>query len=206
MSTEPIVPPINEPSDDPVKKLAEAQAEIERLKGHHKTLLDETKTAKQRAAELEKARLDEETNRQHENGEYKTLAEKYKAEAEAERKANLELKGSVANKELDAAAMLAANSEANTPANAKILARFIRDNLEYVEGAVVGKDGVSVEDAIKSLLDSGDYDALRKGIQSSGGGASGGKNGGGAAKGDFGGNKAERQAAIANRFKLPNQN
>lgn len=157
-------------------------AEVERLKGHHSKLLEETKTAKQKAAELEKAQQDAEIARQHEQGEYKGLAEKYKAEAEAERKALLELKGSIANKEMESAAMNIALAEANDPKNAKILARFIRDHLDFVEGAVVGKDGRPVADVIKDMLASGDYDSLRKGNQASGGSAPGSSSSGGAVK------------------------
>lgn len=177
-------------------------AENERLKGHHSKLLEETKTAKQKATELEKAQQDAEIARQHEQGEYKTLAERYKAEAEAERKSLLELKGSIANQALDSAAMQAALIEANSPANAKIMARFIRDQLEYSETGVIGKGGKSPDDAIKELFATGDFEALRKGNQASGGSAPGSKSSGGAA-GNMGGSKSERQAAIAKRFNLP---
>jgi len=132
----------------PEVDVAALLAENERLKGHHSKLLEETKTAKQKAAELEKAQQDAEIARQHEQGEYKTLAERYKAEAETERKALVELKGSIANQALDSAAMQAALSEANSPANAKIMARFIRDQLEYSEAGVIGKCGKSADGVI----------------------------------------------------------
>ena len=173
----------------PEVDVAALLAENERLKGHHSKLLEETKTAKQKAAELEKAQQDAEIARQHEQGEYKTLAERYKAEAETERKALVELKGSIANQALDSAAMQAALSEANSPANAKIMARFIRDQLEYSEAGVIGKGGKSADDAVKEMFATGDFEALRKGNQSSGGGAPGSKTGGGAA--EQGNEKAE---------------
>ena len=178
-------------SQDPTPEVdvAALLAENERLKGHHSKLLEETKTAKQKAAELEKAQQDAEIARQHEQGEYKTLAERYKAEAETERKALVELKGSIANQALDSAAMQAALSEANSPANAKIMARFIRDQLEYSEAGVIGKGGKSADDAVKEMFATGDFEALRKGNQSSGGGAPGSKTGGGAA--EQGNEKAE---------------
>lgn len=178
-------------SQDPTPEVdvAALLAENERLKGHHSKLLEETKSAKQKAAELEKAQQDAEIARQHEQGEYKTLAERYKAEAETERKALVELKGSIANQALDSAAMQAALSEANSPANAKIMARFIRDQLEYSEAGVIGKGGKSADDAIKEMFATGDFEALRKGNQSSGGGAPGSKTGGGAA--EQGNEKAE---------------
>ena len=178
-------------SQDPTPEVdvAALLAENERLKGHHSKLLEETKTAKQKAAELEKAQQDAEIARQHEQGEYKTLAERYKAEAETERKALVELKGSIANQALDSAAMQAALNEANSPANAKIMARFIRDQLEYSEAGVIGKGGKSADDVIKEMFATGDCEALRKGNQSSGGGAPGSKTGGGAA--EQGNEKAE---------------
>ena len=173
----------------PEVDVAALLAENERLKGHHSKLLEETKSAKQKAAELEKAQQDAEIARQHEQGEYKTLAERYKAEAETERKALVELKGSIANQALDSAAMQAALTEANSPANAKIMARFIRDQLEYSEAGVIGKGGKSADDAVKEMFATGDFEALRKGNQSSGGGAPGSKTGGGAA--EQGNEKAE---------------
>lgn len=160
--------------------VASLLAENERLKGHHSKLLEETKTAKQKAADLEKAQQDAEIARQHENGEYKTLAERYKSEADAERKALIELKGNIANQALDSAAMQAALGEANSPANAKIMARFIRDQLEYSETGVIGKGGKSPDDAIKELFATGDFEALRKGNQASGGSAPGSQGAGGA--------------------------
>jgi len=166
VSDDPVVPP-----EDPA--MVELKAENERLKAHHAKLLDETKTAKQRAAELDKASQDAEIARQHEQGEYKTLAERYKAEADAERKANIELKGGIANEKLDGVSMQAALAEANSPANAKILVRFIRDQLEYTDAGVIGKGGKSVDDAVKELFATGDFEALRKGNQSNGGSAPG---------------------------------
>lgn len=163
----------NQPEISP--EFAELKAENERLKAHHAKLLDETKTAKQKAAELDKASQDAEIARQHEQGEYKTLAERYKAEADAERKANIELKGGIANEKLDGVSMQAALAEANSPANAKILVRFIRDQLEYTDAGVIGKGGKSVDDAVKELFATGDFEALRKGNQSNGGSAPGGK-------------------------------
>lgn len=154
----------------------ELMAEVERLKGHHSKLLDETKTAKQKAAEIEKAQQDAEIARQHEQGEFKGLAERYQKEAETERKALVELRASIANQSLDSAAMQAALTEANSPANAKILARFIRDQLEYSEAGVAGKGGKPTADALKDLFATGDFDALRKGIESTGGSAPGNTN------------------------------
>ena len=154
-------------------EIAELRAENERLKSHHAKLLDETKTAKQKAAEIEKAQQEAETARQHEQGEYKSLAERYQKEAEAERKSLLELKGSIANQSLDSKAMAIAVDEANSPQNAKLMARFIRDQLEYTDSGVLGKGGKSTEDAVKELFATGDFEALRKGNQSSGGSAPG---------------------------------
>ena len=178
-------------------------AENERLKGHHSKLLEETKTAKQRAAELDKASQDAEIARQTEQGEFKSLAEKYRLEAEAERKNAGEFKAAVASEKMELTAMRLAGEEANDPKNAKLLARFIRDQLDYVDGKVVGKDGHPVEDVIKAMFATGDYESLRKGNQSSGGSAPGSKSGGGAAeKGNVGGSKAER---IAHAEKLLQQ-
>ena len=171
-------------SQDPTPEVdvAALLAENERLKGHHSKLLEETKTAKQKAAELEKAQQDAEIARQHEQGEYKTLAEKYKAEAEAERKTAAEFKAAIAAEKMELTAMRIAGEEANDPKNAKLLSRFIRDQLDYVDGQVTGKDGRPVEDVIKEMFATGDYESLRKGNQASGGSAPGSKIGGGATK------------------------
>ena len=160
----------------------ELMAEVERLKGHHSKLLDETKTAKSRAAELDKAQQDAEIQRQTEQGEFKTLAEKYRAEAESERKSAAEFRAAIASEKMEGAAIREAVEKANDPKNAKLLARFIRDQLDYVDGKVTGKDGQSIEDTIKAMIATGDYDALLKGIDSTGGSAPGNSKGGGATK------------------------
>ena len=178
-------------SQDPTPEVdvAALLAENERLKGHHSKLLEETKTAKQKAAELEKAQQDAEIARQHEQGEYKTLAERYKAEAEAERKEKLEDRAKNAAKDIDLAAMRIANDQAADPEAAELLFTFVRAQLDYVDGKVTGKDGMPVDDAIKAMMATGKYEKLRKGNQSSGGGAPGSKTGGGAA--EQGNEKAE---------------
>ena len=183
--------------------VAELQAEIDRLKGHQSKLLDETKTAKQKAAEIEKAQQDAEIARQTEQGEFKTLAEKYRAEAEAERKSASEFRAAIASEKMELTALKIASEEASDPKNAKLMARFIRDQLDYVDGKVTGKDGQSIEDTIKAMFATGDFESLRKGLQSSGGSAPGSKTGGGAAAGNMGGSTEERRAAIAKRFNLP---
>jgi FtsZ-binding cell division protein ZapB len=160
----------------------ELMAEVERLKGHHSKLLDETKSAKQKAAELDKANQDAEIQRQTEQGEFKSLAEKYKQEADAERKSSAEFRAAIASEKMESAAMRIAIDEANDPKNAKLLARFIRDQLDYVDGKVTGKDGQSIEDTIKAMLATGDFESLRKGIDSSGGSAIGSNKGSGATK------------------------
>ena len=191
-------------SQDPTPEVdvAALLAENERLKGHHSKLLEETKTAKQKAAELEKAQQDAEIARQTEQGEYKSLAERYKAEAEAERKEKLEDRAKNAAKDIDLAAMRIANDHAADPDAAELLFTFVRAQLDYVDGKVTGKDGMPVDDAIKAMMATGKYEKLRKGNQASGGSAPGSKSSGGAA-GNMGGSKAERQAAIAKRFNLP---
>lgn len=186
----------------PEVDVAALLAENERLKGHHSKLLEETKTAKQKAAELEKAQQDAEIARQTEQGEYKSLAERYKAEAEAERKEKLEDRAKNAAKDIDLAAMRIANDHAADPDAAELLFTFVRAQLDYVDGKVTGKDGMPVDDAIKAMMATGKYEKLRKGNQASGGSAPGSKSSGGAA-GNMGGSKAERQAAIAKRFNLP---
>lgn len=166
----------------PEVDVAALLAENERLKSHHSKLLEETKTAKQRAAELDKASQDAEIQRQTEQGEFKNLAEKYRLEVEAERKTAGEFRAAIAGEKMELAAMRIATEEANDPKNAKLLARFIRDQLDYVDGKVVGKDGHPVEDVIKAMFATGDYESLRKGNQASGGSAPGSNSGGGATK------------------------
>lgn len=171
MSAETETPPVQE---GPTRE--ELMAEVERLKGHHSKLLDETKTAKQKAAEIEKAQQDAEIARQHEQGEFKGLAEKYKQEAELERKSAAEFRAAIASEKMEGAAMRIAIEEANDPKNAKLLARFIRDQLDYVDGKVTGKDGQSIDDTIKAMFATGDFESLRKGIESTGGSAPGNTN------------------------------
>jgi hypothetical protein len=166
----------------PEVDVAALLAENERLKGHHSKLLEETKTAKQKAAELEKAQQDAEIARQHEQGEYKTLAEKYKAEAEAERKEKLEDRAKNAAKDMDLAAIRIANEHGADAEAAELLFTFVRAQLDYIDGKVTGKDGMPVDDAINAMMATGKYEKLRKGNQASGGSAPGSKIGGGATK------------------------
>ena len=206
----------------PEVDVAALLAENERLKGHHSKLLEETKTAKQKAAELEQLQAEAEQKRLEANQEHEKLwrqekeradklasevTERDKREAQKERETKMrEIAKTLSPRDAgrqESLELHAANFIQITPDGVKIMARFIRDQLEYSEAGVIGKGGKAADDVIKEMFATGDFEALRKGNQSSGGGAPGSKTGGGAAVGDMGGSKSERQAAIAKRFNLP---
>jgi predicted nuclease with TOPRIM domain len=189
---------------EPVGETAEQiKAERDALKLHHEKLLGETKTAKQKAAELEAAQSKAEEERQKEKGEFKSLYEKTQAELEVERTARRE--DSVKRRELDVSsnALTIAADIGVDAGSVKLLKQEIAAHSVYSDGQITYELAgitVSKEKIVEHL--SGEYPRLVKGNQSSGGSAIGGKQGGSAAKGDFGGSRSERQAAIAKRFNL----
>lgn len=183
---------------DASAQLTEALEAIEALKRKNQELLGEKKSASQKARELEEERQAAERERMEHEGQHKELAERYQTESQRYQKELEDLKRSIASEKLGNKAMALANEYASDPRNAKLLSRFIRDELDYVDGNVVPKNHASIEDMVKAMEQSGDYASVWKGKQSNGGSAPGGKGGGAAGKklSDMGDN--ERRELQAN--------
>jgi hypothetical protein len=191
--------------------------DVSGLKSQLQTLLDETKEAKRQKKEIEDAaRLDrEDAARKSGNVEEieKSWSEKFNRR-EAELNGLLEQeRGSLSGQIRDLTVGRTATDIASAlaiPGSAKALLPHIerRLSVEQRDGKPVvvvldqfGKLSAATLDELKAEI-SGDsaFAPLIAGSKASGGGAAGAGNGGGAAKGNIGGTKTERTAAIASRF------
>lgn len=158
-------------------RLQDALDAIEALKRKNQELLGEKKSASQKARELEEQKTAAERERLEQEGKHKELSEKYKAESERYQSELSELRRSIATEKLSSKAAEIASECASDTRNAKLLSKFLKDELDYVDGQVVARNHASIEDLIKSMEQSGDYASLWKGKGSTGGGATGQKGG-----------------------------
>lgn len=163
---------------------------------------DERKSAKQQAEELRKALEAKELAELEGQKKYEEL---YKREQETRSKTAAELemlRKSIADRELSEAAMQVASGLTRDTARAQLAKKeamaFAVHTPEGVKFTVDGAE-VTAEQLQQHLAKQ--YPFLADGVQSSGGGASGGSSR--ASIGNFGGSRAERVAAIKNRFNLP---
>ena len=185
----------------------EVRAQIEKetggLKSKLEELLGETKTAKQKAKELEELQQQEAEARAKEKGEFKELYEReQKAKTELAEKYEGFAKR-IQQKEVEGAALSIASELTRDTKRAELLRKEISQFAKYTDdGVKFEMGGVEVDRAKVMTHISENYPFLIDGSGASGGGAVGGKLGGGAAKGNMGGSKSERQAAIAKRFNL----
>ena len=163
---------------------------------------EERKTAKQ---QLEDARKALEAKELTELEGQKKFEELYKREQETRSKTAAELemlRKSIAERELSEAAMQIASGLTRDTARAQLAKKeamaFAVHTPEGVKFSVDGSE-VTAEQLQQHLAKQ--YPFLADGVQSSGGGASGGSNR--ASTGNMGGSRAERAAAIKTRFNLP---
>ncbi|POA50298.1 hypothetical protein C1893_01740 [Pseudomonas sp. MPR-ANC1] len=191
--------------------------DVSGLKSKVQELLDEKKAeADKRKAAEEQARLDrEEALRKSGNVEEleKSWSEKY-ARREAELTGQLESTNSTLQGQIrDLTVGRTATEIATTlaiPGSAKALLPHIerRLSVEQRDGKptvvvldAAGKLSAATLDELKAeFTNDPAFGPLIAGSKASGGGAGGAGKGGGAAKGNIGGTKEERQAAIASRF------
>lgn len=176
--------------------------ELERLKAHHNRLLDETKTAKQKAQELEEAQRKADEDRQKEKGEFKNLYEKTLADLEQEREQARHFRQSIQQKEVESSAYKLAGQLTKDTKRAELLAKEARQFAQHTDDGVkyvVGGMEIEPDKLIEKLRE--DYPFLVDGVDSSGGGATGSR-GGASTKGKVDGDKAERAAYFAQKFKL----
>lgn len=180
-------------SQDPTPEVdvAALLAENERLKGHHSKLLEETKTAKQKAAELEQLQAEAEQKRLEANQEHEKLWRQEKERADKLASEVTERDKREAQKEREAkmreiAKTLSPRDAGRQESLELHAANFIQITPDGVK--IMGKDGEMTEEQLTTLLAT-KYPYLVDGNQSSGGGAPGSKTGGGAA--EQGNEKAE---------------
>jgi alanyl-tRNA synthetase len=163
-------------------------AENEAMKGKLDELLSETKKAKAARREAEEVARKEAEERARKAGDFEQL-HKSSEEARQQLMQELEqLRGGIASEKRDNAAMRLAGELAEG-VNAELLAEFIKPRWKYTDDGLKvtnanGELTVSTLDDLKNDFKAdGRYQALLKGNQASGGGASGGsKDSGGAAK------------------------
>lgn len=156
---------------------AELDEIVHGLKVKNNELLGETKKEREERVALAAKLEADEIARMEEQNQHKELATKYKQELEDLKRANQEERARANSEKLAAVSTELGAKYSNEPRNAKLLARFIRDGLTVVDGEVVGKEGETIDELIKAMDESGDYDSLWKGSQSDGGGAIGNKGG-----------------------------
>lgn len=156
------------------------------LKQKVEELLNESKSAKQKAREAEQRAKQEAEQRAKEENDYKSLYESSESARSSALQELEEVRKSIAQEKTDSAAMKLA-AELADGTNAELLSEFIKGRIRYDDGKVqvldaAGNPTVStVEDLKKEFQASGRYDALLRGSKAGGGGAAP-SNGGGAAK------------------------
>lgn len=159
------------------------------LKQKVEELLNESKTAKQKAREIEERARQEAEQRAKEENDFKSLYESSEGERSKALDELKKLRQTIAQEKTDSAAMKLA-AELADGTNAELLSTFIKGRIRFEDGKVQvldanGNPTVStVEDLKKEFQTSGRYDALLRGNKSGGGGAAP-SNGGGAATKKF---------------------
>lgn len=153
---------------DPADELKEAL----RKEREEKRLADEQRKRVEMEAEREKKEA--ERLRLESEGKHKEAAELANQQLKDLQTQMAQQEADRVNEKLDNAALTLATSATHTANDAKILARFIKDELDYGDTGVVGKNGSTQEQVLESMRDSGLYSSLFKAVGSSGGGAQGG--------------------------------
>lgn len=153
---------------DPADELKEAL----RKEREEKRLADEQR--KRVEAEAEREKKEAERLRLESEGKHKEAAELANQQLKDLQTQMAQQEADRVNEKLDNAALTMAASATYTANDAKILARFIKDELDYGDSGVVGKNGATQEQVLESMRDSGLYSSLFKAVGSSGGGAQGG--------------------------------
>jgi len=181
----------------------EVAAQVSGLKSKVEELLGETKSAKQKAKELEEAQAREADERAKEKGEFKNLYEKEQAAKRelAEQYATFQTK--VQRQEIQIATTALAAELTRDSARGALLAAQAEAMAKHTEAGVVFEIGGVVVDKAKVLEYLAEkYPFLIDGTGATGGGASGSGSSGRAAQGNPTGTKAERIAHIAKKYNL----
>ena len=156
------------------KDIQEKLAELDRLKSHHSRLLDETKTAKQRAQELEEAQRQAEEKRQKENGEFQSLYETERERAERLDREIKERDRKEAERSVESAASKVASELTRDTSRAELLTEKVKQFARHTEDGVVYEMGGVQVDAAKIVEHLKErYPFLTDGSGATGGGATG---------------------------------
>ena len=156
------------------KDIQEKLAELDRLKSHHSKLLDETKTAKQRAQELEEAQRQAEEKRQKENGEFQSLYETERERAERLDREIKERDRKEADRSVESAASKVASELTRDTSRAELLTEKVKQFARHTEDGVVYEMGGVQVDAAKIVEHLKErYPFLTDGSGATGGGATG---------------------------------
>ena len=162
--------------------------ELERLKSHHSKLMDETKSAKQKAQELEEAQRQAEEDRLKKEGEFQKL---YETEAEKAQRLQREMEEKEASwrdrekarqqRDIESEAIKVMHEIAVDESSLELLAEKAQHYAVYTEDGIeyeIGGVKVSKDKVIETL--SQKYPRLVKGSGATGGGATGSGRPGGA--------------------------
>ena len=183
----------SEVSTDYVKVVEQKDQEIAAMRIKMDELLNETKTAKAKAREIEEAKSQAEADRARKNGDYKQLLESSEQGRKQLEEQLDSLRNKVSSEKIKSVAMKIATELADGP-NAEIMGDIISRRLRYTEEGIrptteTGELTVSSLDTFKmELASDAKYKSLLRGNQSSGGSATGD---GGSAPGS---NQVERAA------------
>lgn len=168
-------------------KLTDLQSQFEKVNAKKDELLTETKQAKEARRLAEEQAEQKALEAAKKAGDHESLYKSAMEKLTAEQEAHKTLLGQISSEKLSNSAMKIAVDLADG-ANAELLSAFIGQRLKYDDGEVKVTDDKgsltisSFDDLKKEFANDPRYAALLKGNQSSGGGATGGKNSGGAAK------------------------
>ena len=196
-----------ETQEQPTFTQAELEAKLEEatagLRAKVDELLGETKSAKQKARELEEAQQRAAEERAKEKGEFKELYEReQRAKAELAEKYDQTL-NAIRQKEIDAATSQLAATQTRDTKRAELLRKELAQYANHTDDGVVFELGGVQVDSGKLLAHISEmYPFLVDGTGSTGGGATGSKGNGVATTGDFGGDRAARKNAIKRKFNL----
>lgn len=156
------------------KDVQEKLAELERIKAHHSKLLDETKTAKQRAQELEESQREAEQKRQQEKGEFKELWEREQREKQELSEKYKEFQSRVEKQEISAENAKLISQLTRDTNRAELLMEKAEQYARYTDDGVIYEMGgvkVDSDKIVEHLKDR--YPFLVDGSGATGGGATG---------------------------------
>lgn len=164
-----------EAKDNTIKDL---QTQFDAIKGKADQLLDETKKAKAKAREEAESAQKAETEKHKKNGDFEQLLQSSEKERQALSEQLNTFKSRVAVEKTRTESLRIA-SELADGANAELLSEFVSKRLKYTDDGlrVLDQNGEltvsTVDDLKREFENSGKFNSLIRGNQSSGGGAVG---------------------------------